>query len=555
MDEEPTIEQPLVFLRWALIAALSYMILLGQSGLVTRPSALCYVGLLLASNLVIPRFPYRNPRTFGSVLLGLDTVFVLVGVMLSDSSSQDLLIGYFLCIVMASFGDSERRIAGAGFLVSGVYSFWIFHNARVGEQATVFIRLPFLFITTIFYGYMMQRLRSEHARRLNAEDRVRSLDCLLQVTRSFSSSLVTEEVLDRVAATLRATLGVDCCTIELVAHGGSDQIAGVAAEALAARHAVCRTDDSGKRSHTVLALPIVHDVEPLGVLLVGTERSGEAFRTEEIELCQVIANAAAPALKNARQHETLAEVDRAKSEFLSNLSHELRTPLNAIVGFTGLAADRVGGGDPELHEMVERIAKNASEMAKRVESLLQLSVATLGRERKEIARVDLPALVQRALSDAERLARPGTVEFGLEIDPTIREVYTDGDKLERVLATILLNAVKFTERGSVHVVAALATAPNAAAECNLPRPLEPWERLLSLRVVDTGIGIANDELTRIFGDFHQVKGGLNRPYGGLGIGLALARRLTELLGGVIRVESRPAEGSRFEVLVPVGTAR
>ena len=552
MTDEPTIEQPLVFLRWALIAALAYMILLGHAGLATRPAALAYVGLLLASNLVIPRFPYRNPRTFGAVLLALDTLFVLIGVMLSDSSSQDLLIGYFLCIVMASFGDSERRIAGAGFLVSGVYSLWIFHNVRSAELPQLYIRLPFLFITTVFYGYMMQRLRAEHARRINAEERVRSLDCMLQVTRSFSSSLVTGEVLERVADTLRSTLGVDRCTIELVADRGTEPVSAVAAEALSARRPVCREERSGERSLSVLALPIVHDVEPLGVLLVSAERSGGAFGPEEIELCQVIANAAAPALENARQHETLAEIDRAKSAFLSNLSHELRTPLNAIVGFTGLVADRVGGGDAELADMIQRISKNASEMTKRVESLLQLSLATLGRERTQISRVDLPALLHRVLADAERLASPGAVELGLEIDPAIHEIYTDGEKLERVVSTLLLNAVKFTDRGSVHVFAKLAAAPTADG---FPRALAPWERLLSLRVVDTGIGIAGEELSRIFHDFHQAQGGLNRPYGGLGIGLALARRLTDVLGGVIRVESQPTEGSRFEVLVPVGTAR
>jgi signal transduction histidine kinase len=550
--DDRTIEQPLVFLRWALIAALAYMILIGKDGLVTRPAALEYVGLLLASNLVIPRVPYRNPRTFGAVLLAIDTVIVFVGVMLSDSSSQDLLIGYFLCIVMASFGDSERRIAGAGFLVAGVYSLWIFRSSFLVAQHSLFIRLPFLFITTVFYGYMMQRLRSEHMRRLQAEERVRAMDCLLRVTKSFSSSLVSERVLERVAATIRETLGVERCTIELIAANQSTTISAVAAEAVAKRQPVYAR---GEPSHSVLALPIVHDVEPLGVILVGAERPGHAFQPDEVELCQVIANAAAPALKNARQHESLAEIDRAKSEFLSNVSHELRTPLNAITGFSALAAEYVRAEDGELSDMIHRIGSNAAEMVKRVDSLIHLSLATLGRERKEVARVDLLALLRRALAEAEHLPRQGKLEFELEIDPAIGEVYTDGDKLERVLATLLTNAVKFTGGGSVRIIAALARTAKHVADAGLPRPLAPWERMLSLRVVDTGIGIPEPDLHRVFDDFHQVNGGLNRPYGGLGIGLALADRLTRLLGGVIRVESRPAEGSLFEVLVPVGTAR
>jgi signal transduction histidine kinase len=553
MQDKP-IEQSLVYLRWTLIVSLAYMILIGSSGLVTRPSALIYVGLLLASNLLIPRLPYRNPRTFGSVLLALDTMFVLVGVLLSDSNSQDLLIGYFLCILMATFGDSERRIAGAGFLVAGVYSLWVFRNWDVVHSPSLLIRLPFLFITTVFYGFMMERVRSEHARRLQADERIRSLDCLLQVTRSFSSSLVSQQVLERAANTIKTTLGAARCSIELVCADGSQTISAVAAEALDKQSPVWRPDPAtGDSSSSVLALPIYYDVEPLGVLLVEAERPGSAFGPEEIELCQVIANAAAPALKNARQYESLVEIECAKAEFLSNLSHELRTPLNAIVGFSGIAAaDAARIGDAELIDSIERISRNASGMTKHIESLLALSQATLGRDRKRVARVDLSTMLRRVVEQAERLPKQGPIEFGVEIAPDAAEVYTDGDKLQRVVDSIVLNAIKFTPRGSVRITAALVKSGNDAS-ATLPKRLQPWERLLSLSVEDTGIGIGGADLRKIFQDFRQGVSGLDRPYGGLGIGLALARRLTDTLGGVIQVESRPDAGSLFQVLVPVQT--
>lgn len=554
MTQERPIEKSLVYLRWTLIISLAYMILIGSGGLVTRPTALIYVGLLLASNLVIPRIPYRNPKTFGSVLLTLDTIFVLVGVLLSDSGSQDLLIGYFLCILMATFGDSERRIAGAGFLVTGVYSFWILRNWNALNDPSLLIRLPFLFITTVFYGYMMERVRSEHAKRLQADDRIRSLDCLLQVTRSFSSSLASQQVLERAANTIKATLGTERCSIELVFADVSQTISAAAAEALEKRKPIWRPElATGDSSSSVLALPIYYDLEPLGVLLVGGRRPGSAFDAEEIELCQVIANAAAPALKNARQYESLVEIERAKSEFLANLSHELRTPLNAIVGFSEIAAtDAERIGDADLIDSIERISRNARGMTKHVESLLALSQATLGRDRKRVARVDLATMLRRVVEQAERLPKQGPIEFGLEIAPDAAEVYTDGDKLERVVDSIVLNAIKFTPRGSVRITAALVKSANGASAA-LPKRLQPWERLLSLSVEDTGIGIEGAELRKIFQDFRQGVSGLDRPYGGLGIGLALARRLTDTLGGVIRVESRPEAGSLFQVLVPVQT--
>jgi hypothetical protein len=162
------LEGPLTFLRWALISALAYMILLGESG--HRPSAtqLAYVGALLGSNLLIPRVPYRNPHRFGSALLAVDTVFVLIGVLLCNATSQDLLIAYFLCIIVATFADSQRRIAGAAVLVTVVYSFWLVqHWHAQTPQASLLIRLPFLFITTVFYGYMVMRIRGAHARCLH----------------------------------------------------------------------------------------------------------------------------------------------------------------------------------------------------------------------------------------------------------------------------------------------------------------------------------------------------------------------------------------------------
>jgi signal transduction histidine kinase len=553
VTQDKPIEQQLVYLRWTLIVSLAYMILIGSSGLVTRPAALIYVGLLLASNLLIPRLPYRNPRTFGSVLLALDTMFVLVGVLLSDANSQDLLIGYFLCILMATFGDSERRIAGAGFLVAGVYSLWVFRNWDV-HSPSLLIRLPFLFITTFFYGFMMERVRSEHARRLQADERIRTLDCLLQVTRSFSSSLVSQQVLERAANIIKTTLGAARCSIELVCADGSQTISAVAAEALDKQSPIWSPDPAtGDSSSTVLALPIYYDVEPLGVLLVEAERPGSAFGSEEIELCQVIANAAAPALKNARQYESLAEIECAKAEFLSNLSHELRTPLNAILGFSEIAAaDAAHVGDAELIDSIERVSRNARGMTKQIESLLALSQATLGRDRKRVARVDLSNLLRRVIEQAERLPKQGPIEFGVEIAPDAAEVYTDGDKLERVVDSIVLNAIKFTPRGSVRITAALVKSGNDAS-ATFPTRLQPWERLLSLSVEDTGIGIGGADLRKIFQDFHQGVSGLDRPYGGLGIGLALARRLTATLGGVIQVESRPDSGSLFQVLVPVQT--
>jgi signal transduction histidine kinase len=542
-------EHHLVWLRWALIASLAYMVLL-REGANPESAELGYVALLLASNLAIPRIPYRSSQAFGSVVLAVDTVFILIGLLLFAAPSQDLLVAYFLCILMATFGDSERRIAGAALLVSGVYGLWLLQNWADWTRASVLLRLPFLFVTTVFYGFMMQRVRAEHAARREAEARIRGLDGLLQITRSFSSSLVSQEILDQVADTIRRTLGVERCRIQLVGGQGGGSYDSRVVQALERRAPVLGEEPAGPgRSCSVLALPIVHGSEPLGVLLVEAVRQGRVFQREEIEFCQVIAHAAASALKNARQYETLVELERAKSEFLSNLSHELRTPLSAILGYAEVARESLGEKNfRELEEFLVRIRTNAEELQRHVENLLQLSQLTLGRERKHLQRVDLPALLERAFENLERLAARREVELRLDVDPSLGPVIVDGDKLERILQQLLANAVKFTERGAIQLSAALAEGEPPAP---LSEPPKPWERMLRLAIQDTGPGVPAADFERIFREFQQGDGSATRRYPGLGVGLAICRRLAEILGGTIRVQSRPGQGTCFELWVPI----
>lgn len=550
MEPESAIEHQIGLLRWALIASLVYMILIGHLGAAQNPFTLAYVGFLLATNLLIPRLPIRDEATLRWVVLAVDTLFVIIGVLICESRSQELLIGYFLCIVMAAFGDSERRLAGAACLVTGIYAVWIGRTWADDDHMELLLRLPFLLITTLFYGTMMQRLRGEHALRGQAERRSRDLDCLLRITRWFSSSLATEDVLARVAETIRGTLGVEQCTIELVRGSGEAPRSAMVAQALARRGPVFGRDRE-RPGATLLALPIVHDVEPLGALIIRTERAEHAFSEHDLELCQIAANTAAAALKNARAYEDLAEIEKAKSEFLSNLSHELCTPLNTIIGFGGLALERLEDEDDgETRSLVERSLGAAGEMMRNVEKLLDLSEATLGQERKSIDRVDLDAVIQRNVEQARRLLAHPAVQFSVEVDPTLGGVYTDGDKLERILGHLLANAAKFTAKGSVRVEASLIPNGDHIA-ASLPHPIHPWERLLSVSIQDTGVGMSEQDLERLFLDFRQANGGSRRRFGGLGIGLAVARRLAERLGGAIRVQSRIQEGSRFLLLLPI----
>ena len=542
------LDAKIVWLRWALTAALAYLLLLAEADVIS-PSALFFVAVLLATQIVLPRLLRSvDEGTVAGIYLALDTGLVLMGLLLCADPSRDLLIGYFFCIVLASFADSEEKLAGIGFVSTSVYSFYLFHTADALNHTALLIRLPFLFATTVLFGYLMQRIRAERTARLDAEARNRTLQCLLQTTRWLTSSLATREVLERVATTIRETLEVERCSIRLVGEHGGDEAEPEFVEALERGGPVIRDQGTAGNVSTILALPIEYEEEPLGVLLLAAQ--GRRFDSDEIRFCQSLANAAALALANARRHENLVEVDRLKTEFLANLTHELATPLQSILGYSELAMRRADDRQDEVtREFLERISDRAEEMKRHAEDLVALSRLQFGRERKEVRRVHLPTLLESSLTAARRRAVGRSLELSVDVDDAVGEVYTDGDKLRRILECLLLNAVKFTDHGSIQVAAAIVDG--SAEPAAVSTRLEPWERLLRVSVRDTGIGIGEPHFAKIFEDFRQVDGSATRKFPGLGLGLAVSRRLVDVLGGTIQVRSRVGEGSTFDVLVPV----
>jgi len=116
---------------------------------------------VIALSVVIVRLPFRTPEVFGATLVAFDTLAALIGLALNPATSQDFLIGYFLCIVMASLGDSQGRLAGAALLVAGTYAIWMAHGRAAFQTSPMLLRLPFLFVATIFYGVVMQRVRGQ----------------------------------------------------------------------------------------------------------------------------------------------------------------------------------------------------------------------------------------------------------------------------------------------------------------------------------------------------------------------------------------------------------
>jgi signal transduction histidine kinase len=227
------------------------------------------------------------------------------------------------------------------------------------------------------------------------------------------------------------------------------------------------------------------------------------------------------------------QANRAKSEFLAVISHELRTPLNAVIGYVDLLEAGVGGPLTDAQRSrLARVRASALQLLELIEQILTFVQAETGREQVHVETVDLGSLAQEAAAPLKRAAE----ERGLTLEvrpprPPVR-VRTDPAKVLQILRNLLSNALKFTERGGIVVEAGRENA---------------WMRF---RVQDTGIGIAAEDLERVFEPFWQAEASTTRRHGGAGLGLSVARRLAQLLGGDITVESEPGTGTTFIVRLP-----
>lgn len=241
--------------------------------------------------------------------------------------------------------------------------------------------------------------------------------------------------------------------------------------------------------------------------------------------------AAAEALSHAMKRAL--EADRIKSAFLATMSHELRTPLNSIIGFTGILMQGLAGPlNDEQHKQLGMVQNSSRHLLSLINDVLDISKIEAGQLELSIATVDLRASLEKALALVGPIAEQKKIALHSELGADFGEIHTDQRRLEQIVINLLNNAIKFTEQGSVTL------------DCR-----RTGERYL-LRVIDTGIGMRQEELSRIFQPFHQVESGLARAHEGTGLGLAICKRLVGCMGGTITVESQPGAGSQFIVDLP-----
>jgi GAF domain-containing protein/sensor histidine kinase YesM len=424
------------------------------------------------------------------------------------------------------------------------------------------------------------RLLNELRERTDALSRsVEELRALGEVSQAVNSTLEVETVLQTIVTKavqlsrtdagtiyvfdeasqeflLQATYGMDDALIEAIRHQRLGIDSAVVGDAARARMPVQVAELSDDPAHPVQgliiragfrALLVVPLLSPEGVIgaLVVRRRSPGEFSGTTIDLLQTFAAQSVVAIQNARLFAEIEEkgrqlelASRHKSQFLANMSHELRTPLNAVLGYSEMMLDGLYGDLPEKAKgVLERVQSNGKHLLGLINDVLDLSKIEAGQLTLAIEDYSMAALVKQAVATTESLARTKGLALTAQIQEGLPRGRGDERRLTQVLLNLIGNAVKFTDKGEVAINA------------------EAADGRFTVAVRDTGPGIAEADQARIFEEFQQVDNTNTRKKGGTGLGLAIAKRIMEMHGGTLTVQSEVGRGSIFRMILPVRAAQ
>jgi signal transduction histidine kinase len=334
----------------------------------------------------------------------------------------------------------------------------------------------------------------------------------------------------------------------------------------------------GVGEHVVEAWPLVVGTDSVGSLLVCRIQGPEgeaiaaalphvlthmlaagyaAWVTSELHMQASASSWKALTQQNAdlsRAVEHLRQLDQLKSNFLATVSHELRTPLTSVIGFSEMLLEGIGGTlTAEQQEYVRTILSRGEELLSLITHVLEMSQLEAGAVRLDLRPCDLQAAISRALDTVRLAAQQCGIEL-VDESVAVVPVLVDPDKLQRILVNLLGNAIKFSTKGG------------AVRVRTIPAPIRrPFEEVtlfgeevadaVRISVLDEGVGIAPEQLSRIFEAFYQVDAGPTRRHGGAGLGLSIVKNLVVAHGGDVWAQSEPGRGTAIHFTLPMASAQ
>ncbi len=306
--------------------------------------------------------------------------------------------------------------------------------------------------------------------------------------------------------------------------------------------------DEDEIPKSFVMLPLLAGKEAFGGIGILDYERENAFADISISMLETIASNMGTAVQNVRLFEetkrlfaeteearaSAERANKAKSSFLANMSHELRTPLNAIIGFTRIVKKKAEGALPEKQiENLDKVLISSDHLLGLINTVLDIAKIEAGRMDVIPARFSVSTLADQCATLASPLLKP-SVTLEKQVDEAIGFVFSDQDKIKQIVLNLLSNAAKFTHKGTI-----------------LLRVEKSNEEVVGISVTDSGIGISEEALGRVFEEFQQADTSTTREYGGTGLGLAISRSLAHLLGGDLTATSELGKGSTFTLSVPI----
>jgi signal transduction histidine kinase len=290
-----------------------------------------------------------------------------------------------------------------------------------------------------------------------------------------------------------------------------------------------------EQGELVWVVTILHDLTEAIDKARLFERLKEASTQLERKVQEATAELAQQNELLRRQHIELEQASALKSQFLANISHEFRTPLNAILGYTFMLLNGISGGiSGAQRKSLTRIDSNSRHLLALINDILDITRLEAGRMPLNVSTFKIANLVDEVLSELEPIVRRSNLAVKTKMKRSLPPIKSDRQKVKQIVLNLLNNAIKFTPSGTVTISGGF----------------DARSRTATISVRDTGVGIPEESQSKIFEDFRQLDDSLTRGYGGTGLGLSICRRLAQMLGGSIELESRIGEGSTFTLRLP-----
>jgi signal transduction histidine kinase len=521
----------------------------------------------------------RHARLIGVVLVAAISVTSAVSSNLTGQYTTHAFLSIMMALFSATLAPWGAMTQLLVVLIVAASVLWNVHVVTGGLGVLLSypsVTVGITWMVSVYVAWLLddsrRALALENFERGRAEAALReeaaTSAALARVGEELIAAVNTPGLLDRLSQLTTETIGCDYSWTLLrkqaedvyvvAAHSGftveqstAIELLRIPAEALAGflgrlerEEVVCiRSGDKGPSSVVGLAeqfgvttrlhVGLRRGGELIGYHTAAYRRPGATFSSQQQRLLRGIANLASLALETARLVEELNRANRFKSDFVANMSHELRTPLHVILGYHELLFDGAFGPlMPEQVETLQRTDQRARELLDLINATLDLSRVEATPVRLEARPVDVAELFDELARETSTISDQPQLQWVWNVAPGLPAIRTDPVKLRMVLKNLVQNAMKFTPQGTVSV----------AARAN--------GNGVEFRVADTGVGIATEAQAQIFEPFFQVDGVGRQPRGGVGLGLYIVRRLLDMLGGRISLESEVGRGSVFCVWVP-----